>query len=868
LNTAADAAEDWIAGDADLSHEQMRAIRDDRIALISKVIIPFAGRHLPHSRLFVSLKEIEIRALASGKAIPSLDEILSCINAARSEGGCAQASARSPAASVGLEATKEHIVALHRLFRIVLSVALRSPDLLANLQRRYSQRDMHEVLAGWANLVPVYLVCSNVGYPSGGGEEFLRETCKIMHELGFACVWVSFADSKLRPHPKRTILRTPTYLDVREAGGLTRQEIDAAVQRWSPDLVHSQGFANEFVAAAAMRFRVPALIGYHFWQGLIDLGVTHNRKILQNAAHHKLAPTSNAMKAKQVTRYVASEFMADVYQSFGGRPPLAIYHPISDPAHYATDHMHLGDFVLQLNISAGKGGQILLECIKKLGSKIPFFAVQTEPLSEELDLQIKDAVATSSNSVYAEYGPVRDYYSRARLVIIPTLVDETFCRVAFEAAMNGIPVICTRNGFLPYMFGDSGIYLSEDAIVWATTIESLYPDLERLRQIGSSQKAHVQGLYGHLPEKFMDAALHSAAMSPKRNMGFFTAWADQGLGYQARHYAKLFRRAGFKSHVFSFQPYAASGRALIAQHDPEDWSAPEHADSVYYSFNGREQVTTNELEQFVRANNVGTLVCPEICWDPNWSRLEHLSVENLVISAVPNIETVRSKEAIRHNALDLTWYNTRLAERILRNLGVQNGIYIGHGFGDALDGGFAERKINRLRSRNFIEFVHVGGYNPVGRKQTHLVVEAFAQARRSRKDIHLTVAVMNSPIELQQTRNADGINVIEGILKHEQILDLYEQSDVSIQVSSHEGLGLGFYESISRGAPVISLDVPPHNEVVLYGQTGWLLEAGSTPMPDNDDALFSAATFDMRSLTAILNDFCPVYSGYSCKPTV
>src|SRR5262249_8228889 len=104
------------------------------------------------------------------------------------------------------------------------------------------------------------------------------------------------------------------------------------------------------------------------------------------AAQHKLASIPNEMKAKQVTRYVASEFMADVYQRLGGTLPLAIYHPISNPAHYAIDQVHLGDFVLQINIAALKGGQILLECIRSLGSKIPFFVVQTEALSEELDL--------------------------------------------------------------------------------------------------------------------------------------------------------------------------------------------------------------------------------------------------------------------------------------------------------------------------------------------------------------------------------------------------------------------------------------------------------------------------------------------------
>ena len=731
-------------------------------------------------------------------------------------------------------------------------MALNAPELLLDLTRRYPKQDLRQVLADLVKLVPVYLVCTDQGYPFGGGESFMLQTCRIMNEFGFRCVWVSFADKHLRPHPASAIISTPCYLDVREAGGMTQEHVESAIQKWMPDIVHSQGAANELVAKASMRCRVPALVGYHFWTGLIHLGKSRNRRIIQNLAEHSPAAVSDTEKSNFVTRYVASEFMADVYQKVGGRLPLPIYHPVSDPADYQTNQSRLGEFVLQINIAATKGGEILLKCISDLGSRIPFIAVQTEPQSEDLDQKIKAAVGKTPRSVYAEYAPVKDYYSRARLVIIPTLVDETFCRVAYEAAMNGIPVLCTRNGFLPYMFGDSGVYLPEDANVWSETIESLYFDLDRLRQIGAAQRAYVQRLYGHIPERFIAAVLQAAALSPKRNVGFFTAWAEQGLGQQARHYARLLRRAGYRIHVFSFQPYSVAGTALAAQYDPNDWSTPAHADSVHYSFNDREHVTGYELEQFVRANNVGTLVCPEICWEPNWSRLESLAVENLSICCVPNIETVRSEEVLRHNSLQTTWYNTNIAARTLNEAGVRNGLYVGHGFGEVRPAAFTDSKIERLRSRGFIEFLHISGYNPVQRKQTHLVVKAFAEVAKQQTDIHLTVTVMRSARELQRAVNTPNITFIDKDLNHAQILELYEQSDVSIQVSSHEGLGLGFYESISRGTPVISLDIPPHNEVILDEQTGWLIKARSEPVPDNSGALVYAGALDVRDLARVL----------------
>jgi glycosyltransferase involved in cell wall biosynthesis len=133
------------------------------------------------------------------------------------------------------------------------------------------------------------------------------------------------------------------------------------------------------------------------------------------------------------------------------------------------------------------------------------------------------------------------------------------------------------------------------------------------------------------------------------------------------------------------------------------------------------------------------------------------------------------------------------------------------------------------------------------------VIKAFSQARRDRRDIELTISVMSDAARaIQDASNVDGLTVVSETVEHDRILRLYEESDVSIQVSTHEGLGLGFYESISRGVPVISIDAPPHNEAVLNNQTGWLLPSFRIPLPDNDDGLVTAWDFDLSSLRDLL----------------
>src|SRR5207244_106491 len=92
------------------------------------------------------------------------------------------------------------------------------------------------------------------------------------------------------------------------------------------------------------------------------------------------------------------------------------------------------------------------------------------------------------------------------------------------------------------------------------------------------------------------------------------------------------------------------------------------------------------------------------------------------------------------------------------------------------------------------------------------------------------------------------INFIDSHLTYQQITNLYYTHHVSIQVSKHEGLGLCFYEAISSGTPVISLDTPPHNEIIHDGVNGWLIPCRYEKMTDNKSPLFDSAYFDSVDL--------------------
>jgi len=841
-----------LNGDAAVAHKWMvdYNVVGQRIETIQKIVLPYVAVNCPEKTLFRALKVYEADALAFNWPLVNPMAIYEVFGKVR-DTSFAKISPRGIDLQTVDRSDSIRLTLPNEIFNIFLRLAWTAQDYLFELYERYGPVELIELIKTLEKVVPVYLIPTHLGYPMGGGESFMHQTCRILSEFAVKCVWVSFMDPKTGWYTQDSVTLTPYYIDVRYAGGRCREDMQRAIDIYCPDLVHAQGGTNDAAMEIAEQSRCTTMIGYHFWSGLIELGQTGNRHIIENLSEHSLRPAPIKQSAL-IWKYVASEFMQDVYARLGGTESLNTIHPISDNAQFLVKRDSYGIYVLQVNVTPLKGGNIFLDSVRALGDEIPFMGIHSEPVPSNFLTQLTAEITRHPLCKLSSYGNVREFYQAARLVIVPTLVDETFCRVAFEAAMNGIPVLSTANGFLPSMLGDTGIYLPEDSAKWITTIRGLYHDVSRLKLIGTNQRSRLQSMFGSDFRGFIQSAMRLIDNSATRNVGVFTAWGDQGLGNLSHTHTKLLRRVGYKVHIFSFQPYAVIGKSLVRQSNPDDWSVPANADSIFYSFNHREEVTVHELAQFILVNDIHTLIVPEICWKPNWERLFDLQIQvtKLTICSIPMIEIVIKEEISNHNRLSSTLFCTRSAEKVLNESGVNNGIFLGHGFGLPLPLARVAEKRSRLAKRSKIRFLHVAGHNPKIRKNTKQVIEAFAQALTLRDDIELTVTSMDPVSTYYPGELPSCITILDRSLSRDEILNLYEEHDVSIQVSSHEGLGLGFYESISRSTPVLSLDSPPHNEIVLEGETGWLIPASNTPVADNERAVVEAWRFNTTDLTS------------------
>ncbi|MHB1572067.1 MAG: glycosyltransferase family 4 protein, partial [Solirubrobacteraceae bacterium] len=550
----------------------------------------------------------------------------------------------------------------------------------------------------------------------------MYQTIDWMRKEGFRCVWIAFYQEKNR----RTTITTneDTSCIFHTYGGFPSQDrLEAVYSVYRPDIIHLQGPIIYLALPIFKKYRLPLLIGFHFWTGLLKVTEEgfKNRDMLSHLDELALDPICQEVGGNKEF-YVASDFINQIITGLGGQPISNIIYPIPPNNHYKPGvELPLLErkYITCININRGKGGDIFLAIIKKI-KDLPFLAICNEPNPDDLDDQIRSEI----NGEVLTYSDVRDIYGQTRLLLIPSHVDETFSRVAYEGAANGIPIITSGNGFIKQLLGEAGFYLSPDPEDWIDTIREIYHDEKFLLRQSKQLQEKVSKLGDQKP-KFLSIIHRLLPKSLKRNIMLLVPWCDQGLGHQAKTYSRLLQREGFHVHIFSYLSYFCLDQKDKFRQDPEEWL---DYTSLYETYNTREEITERELRQFVICHDIGLALIPEICFNPIFDKVKILKNLNVECYAIPNIETCRRDELSKYGLFDKILCNTRQCYRVLGQEGVPNLVYIGHCLPDVPHAPH-NREIAYSGGRT-LKFLHVSGYNALSRKQTMTILQAFREARR------------------------------------------------------------------------------------------------------------------------------------------
>ena len=158
----------------------------------------------------------------------------------------------------------------------------------------------------------------------------------------------------------------------------------------------------------------------------------------------------------------------------GVTPPIAL--PLIEPERYRVTPS--GDSVLLVNPTLRKGIEIFFR-LAAARPDVPFLAVESWNLHDAWRTVLMNRARGLDNvALWPPVEDMREAYSRARLILMPSIHEETFGRVVAEAQVSGIPALTSDRGALPETLGSGGLSVPLDAgfDAWLAAFNRLWDD--------------------------------------------------------------------------------------------------------------------------------------------------------------------------------------------------------------------------------------------------------------------------------------------------------------------------------------------------------------------------------------------------------
>ncbi len=704
----------------------------------------------------------------------------------------------------------------------------------------------------------IALICES-SYPGGGGEEFMYDISVYFNKLNLNVYWFNFHDWGKKTHRSYNKIERDTYTEINLNYNIRDlnifQILKQEMAKYNINYIFHQGYGHKFVTDIGNVLNIPTITIWCFWEEALEINPSYGLiDINKNIKQHNKTNNFHHIINNIDYFYFASKFVKDTLENkykikFDDDH---IFPTLSQNNRYLlknkSDNFH-SKYITLLDVHTLKGGKIMAELINRLHN-LNFLGIKTEDENngpESILKSIKKINNSNSKLLLKRVNNVKHIYMDTKILLCPTYLDETFCRVVFEAYANKIPVICSNKGNLGYLDEKNLLIIKDFSIdKYVKYIIKLVNDKNFYNMVVETQykiykKIKKESNFDRIMNKYIEIDNNK-----NKNIGIFTPWCDQGLGIQSRIYKKIFEECGYNIFIFSTKPYVKTEcNGLIG--NEYEWET----NNIYRSPNRRLDVNMLEFDLFVTNYKIRKMIIPEIQYDKIFEITEYLKIKyNIDTYAIPNVECIRNNELKKFKKFKKILVNNKMTYNLLTELKVPNVEYFGFTYDimDKLDVKYIKKK--NIGSRGKIQLLHLSGLNGLFRKRTMEIIKILDKIYNDGVQNFVLNLVIQGNFDNNLLHKLDQpfINLIYKHCSYADILNMYNQNHISIQISKHEGLGLGFFESCFMGTPVITLNAPPHNEIIHHKKNGWLLPAWveKDKKPENPFTIIGQVQVDLN----------------------
>ena len=694
------------------------------------------------------------------------------------------------------------------------------------------------------------------GYPPfGGGENWLLNFNKILSKNNYENYLICFSDPFKNEYFNECKLIDLEYVKIIQ---MSKDLITIIkfIKVINPDFINHQGVDRILYMKLSNILEIPFLTGFCFWQNIVKFNMDNiNVKMLDNICLEKTDEFEFILNNSY--SYASSDFVNDIIHKLYNNK-LDVIETISLESDYKITNNNFIDkkYVTLINCHHNKGGYLIKYLCENLNIDISLQFVYTEhdPLmSIEMITQILNErnKLNNINILIPNKVDIKKIYNNTRIILIPSLCDETFCRVGYEAMMNGIPILSTKNGNLKYLLDNYALFINDlDYVSWKNNIEDLY--YNEIKCYSFLKKINNNFTDEKISNKIMskiNTITESKYKLLNNNIGIIVPWADQGLGIQSRDYYITLKNLGYNPHIFSFKPYNSTFENPYLQSDSNEWKY----ENIHYSTNYREDISVEEIFEFVYKYNIKKMIIIEATFLNIFNIAFFLKLIGVKIILVANIECIRLCELDYHKIFDHVLANNKESYTILSHFFEKTsllGFHLSHPYFN-FEEDLRNYKFKYNNNDKKFKFFCTGGLNSLTRKNILLIIQTFYDIYNTGKFLNWELNIYIQGIEIPdiiRNINCPNINFYVKHLSYKEIINIYLINDIFIHLGTHEGLGLGFYESIYCGTPILTIDWCPNNEIIHNEINGWLIDSSYEKIYDNDISIIHKAKIDQTIL--------------------